>query len=416
MKNYCFLFASLCGLFWSCNGITGEDEPLKPRIRTLQLAENSLVNSSAAFAMDLFQQLQSREGPNQFFSPYSIHQALAMAMNGNEGETLEQFRQVLHFEGLDMEEANEAAGTLTRFLMELDPKVRLSIANAIWYKQGYTLDEGFASSLRDAYAAELAALDMANPQAADIINRWIETNTEGLIKDMLDQVPASAVMYLVNAIYFKADWKYRFDERLTKKAPFTTFDGTEVQVDMMQLAEATTLKFRRENGMDYLEIPYSTGQYSLGILTSDEGLQEKLEGLDLESLEQFREEAEEMNFLLHMPKFSMRYKVDNLKEDLISLGLTLPFQNHPGNFTRLFANTTGPLTISRVIHEALIEVDEKGSEAAAATIVEIVETSAPGLPSFSEYKLDKPFVFFIQENHSGVVLFMGKLGDPSLLD
>jgi len=413
MKNYCVLFASFCWFFWSCNSWSGEDEPLEPNIRTLQMAEHSLVNSSSAFAMDLFSQLQTQETPNQFFSPYSIHLALAMAMNGNEGETLEQFRQVLHFEGMDMEEANEAAGTLTRFLMELDPKVRLSIANAIWYKQGYSLDEGFATSLREAYDAELASLDMANPQAADIVNRWIETNTEGLIKDMLDQVPASAVMYLVNAIYFKADWKYRFDENQTKKAPFTTSDGSEVQVDMMQLAEATTLKFRRGNGMDYLEIPYSTGQYNLGILTTDEGLQEKLEGLDLELLEQFREEAREMDLLLHMPKFKMRYKVDNLKNDLISLGLTLPFQSHPGNFTRLFANTTAPLKISRVIHEALIEVDEKGSEAAAATIVEIRETS---LPSFSEYKLDKPFVFFIQENHSGAILFMGKLGDPSLLD
>lgn len=413
MKNYCFLFASFCWLFWSCNGLTGEDEPLEPRIRTLQLAEHSLVNSSSAFAMDLFRQLQTQEDPNQFFSPYSIHLALAMAMNGNEGETLEQFRQVLHFEGLDMEEANEAAGTLTRFLMELDPKVRLSIANAIWYKQGYTLEDGFASRLREAYDAELAVLDMSNLQAADIINQWIETNTEGLIKDMLDQVPASAVMYLVNAIYFKADWKYRFDDKLTKKAAFTTSDGAEVQVDVMQLAEATTLKFHTENGLDYLEIPYSTGQYSLGILTSDEGLDEKLEGLNLERLEQIREEAREINLLLHMPKFKMRYKVDNLKNDLISMGLTLPFQSHPGNFTRLFANTTAPLKISRVIHEALIEVDEKGSEAAAATIVEIRETSAP---SFSEYKLDKPFVFFIQENHSGAILFMGKLGDPSLLD
>ncbi|NHE55480.1 serpin family protein [Cyclobacterium plantarum] len=412
-STQCYLFVSLCCLFWSCNGWSGKDEPLEPNIRTLQMAEHSLVNSSSSFAMDLFSQLQTQEAPNQFFSPYSVHLALAMAMNGNEGETLEQFRQVLHFEGMDIEEANEAAGTLTRFLMELDPKVRLSIANAIWYKQGYTLDEGFASSLRESYGAELASLDMANPQAADIINRWIETNTEGLIKDMLDQVPASAVMYLVNAIYFKADWKYRFDESQTKKAPFTTSDGAEVQVDMMQLAEATTLKFHTEGGLDYLEIPYSTGQYSLGILTSDEGLQEKLEGLDLEVLEQFREEAREVNLLLHMPKFKMRYKVDNLKNDLIDMGLTLPFQSHPGNFTRLFANATGPLKISRVIHEALIEVDEKGSEAAAATIVEIRETS---LPSYSEYKLNKPFVFFIQEKHSGAILFMGKLGDPSLLD
>ncbi|SHN04044.1 serpin B [Cyclobacterium lianum] len=404
---FSLLFLSSCD--WGGSG----DEPLMPNLRALKAPEQEMVQSSSRFAMDLFHQLQEKDDPNQFYSPYSIHQALSMTMNGNEGEVLEEFIQVLRYEGMGVTQANEAAKSLTEFLLELDPKVRLSIANAIWHKQEWEVNPDFEETVSNSFGAEVAGLDMGNPQSVDVINNWIEQNTEGLIKDMLDAIPPNAAMYLVNAIYFKADWKYRFDEKLTKKAPFTTSGGAEVQVDMMQLAEPTTLKFHSESGLDYLEIPYSTGQYSLGILTADEGLQKKLEGLDLEVLEQYREDAREKDLLLHMPKFKMRYKMEDMKEDLINMGLTLPFQNHPGNFTRLFANTTAPLKISRVIHEALIEVDEKGSEAAAATIVEIRETS---LPSYSAYKLNKPFVFFIQEKHSGAILFMGKLGDPSLLD
>ncbi|MFC4871000.1 serpin family protein [Negadavirga shengliensis] len=399
----------------ACDWGGSAEEALTPNIRTLQGYEKEMVFSSSKFALDLFHQLQKTEAVNQFFSPYSIHQALSMTMNGNEGEVLEEFVRILRYEGMGLEEANKAAKELTQFLMDLDPKVKMSIANAIWYKEEYEIFPPFKETVMNSYRAEVAGLDMLNPQSVNIINQWIENKTEGIIKDMLDQIPPNAVMYLVNAIYFKGDWKYRFPASKTQKEPFHINPHQEVQVNMMQLEDAATFRYFRENNLQYIEIPYSTGQYNMGVIISDgHDLDQELESLTFEKLETWRENAQETNFILKMPKFKMQYKMENMKDDLIEMGLELPFHFHPDNFTRLFSNPTDQLKISRVIHDAFIEVDEKGTEAAAATVVEIIErVSYPPTPSV--LTLDKPFLFFIQENHSGAILFMGKLGNPELL-
>ena len=408
----CALFVPLF-LFSSCDWGGSEDALVTPNLRALHAHEQEMVFASSRFALDLFQQLQKNDDPNKFYSPYSVHQALSMAMNGNEGEVLDEFIRVLRFEGMSLEEANEAAESLTKFLLELDPKVRLSIANAIWYRQGFEVNPTFEATVRDSFNAEVAGLDMANPQSVNVINNWIESNTEGLIKDMLDAIPSNAVMYLVNAIYFKADWKYRFNASNTQKAPFHVTPQQEVEVDMMRMEGPATLRYYRSEGLEYIEIPYSTGHYNMGVITGAD-LDSKLEDFSFEDLETWRELAQEANLILHMPKFKMRYKMEEMNEDLMAMGLEKPFIPSPVNFTQLFANPSEPMYISRVIHDALIEVDERGSEAAAATIVEVGLTSAgPNQPRV--FALDKPFVFFIQDNHSGAILFMGKLGNPALL-
>ncbi|MEX2511991.1 MAG: serpin family protein [Cyclobacteriaceae bacterium] len=403
-------------LLGSCNWGGSKEEKVSANLRALHAHEQEMVLSSSRFAIDLFHQLQKKEDPNQFYSPYSIHQALSMAMNGNDGEVLEEFFRVLSYEGMGLEEANEAAQSLTKFLLELDPKVRLSIANAIWYKQEFEVNPVFEETVRNSFGAEVAGLDMANPQSVDVINHWIENNTEGLIKDMLDEIQANAVMYLVNAIYFKADWKYRFNASNTQKAPFYVSPQQEVEVDMMRMEEPATMRYYHTGELEYLEIPYSTGHYNMGVITATEfDLDDKLQEFSFEDLEYWRENAAEANFILQMPKFKMRYKMVKMNEYLKAMGLEKPFNPSPMNFNRLFTNPTEPLFISRVIHEALIEVDERGSEAAAATVVEVGTTSAgPHQPRV--FHLDKPFVFFIQDNHSGALLFMGKLGNPALLD
>jgi serpin B len=339
-----------------------------------------------------------------------------MAMNGNDGEVLEEFIRVLRYEGMALEEANAAAKSLTDFLLQLDPEVKLSIANAIWYRQGFDLNPEFGKTVQDNFGAEVAGLNMGNPQSVNIINNWIEANTEGLIKDMLDQISPEAVMYLVNAIYFKADWKYRFNASNTEKAPFKLSPGQEVEVDMMRMDEPTSLRYFRADNLEYLEIPYSNGNYTMGVITTtDFGLDEKLQKFSFEDLEYWREQASDANFILQMPRFKMRYKLEDMSEDLMAMGLEKPFKPSPMNFSQLFSNPSQDMHISQVIHDALIEVDETGSEAAAATVVEIELTSiAPGEPGI--FKLDRPFVFLIQDTNSGAILFMGKLGNPALLD
>jgi serine protease inhibitor len=394
----------------------GDNSPLERNLRTLQEHEIQTVNASADFAVDLFHQLNKSNNVNQFYSPYSIHVALSMAMNGNEGEVLQEYLDVLWFDGQTLEDANKGAKELTEFLLQVDPKVKMAIANAIWYRQDYQVKVPFRTMAEEYYNAEVAGIDVFDPKSVNIINQWIEQHTEGLIKDMLVQIPPNAVIYLVNAIYYKADWKFQFDPGKTKKEPFHTSPERQVLVDMMSFKEAGTIKAFEGQGFQYLEIPYSTGQYSMGVLLPDgyevAGVQEQFTS---ENLALWRSQAVDYNVILKMPKFKLQQKIENMKEDLKEMGLNTPFDFDSRNFTLLFDNPTDSLKISRVIHDAVIEVDEKGSEAAAATVVEgirLVSTS-PSRPIV--FAIDRPFIFFIQEKHSGALLFMGKLGDPSLL-
>lgn len=399
-------------------GCVPSEDPLtgriEPNLRVLSGSEERLSESSTRFAIDLFQQIGDKESDkNLFFSPFSIHQALSMTMNGNEGEVLEEFKNVLRYEGLSLDEANKGSKELTEFLLQLDPKVKLAIANAIWYKQGYQVYAPFKEIAQRHYRAEVSALDMGNPNSVNVINNWIAQQTNNLIKDMLDNIPANAVMYLVNAIYFKADWTYNFPKANTKKEKFFPFNGQEVMVDMMDLGKAAGFRYYGSVDYGYLEIPYSSGQYNMGVLFGQDGNTGALASyLTLKNLEKWKEDARDINMILKMPKFKIQYKIPNMAEDLMALGLEKPFDFHPDNFTKLFSNPTDALKISRVIHEALIEVDEQGTEAAAATIVEIVErvNMAPSEPAI--LTLDRPFIFFIQEKHSGAILFMGKLENP----
>ena len=381
----------------------------------LSLDENSLSEANTQFAFNLFQQIATNgKAENIFFSPYSVHQALAMTMNGNDGEVLEEFIRILQLEGMTLEEANQAVKDLTAFLLEVDPKVKLGIANGIWYKEGYQVQIPFKNASQEYFNAQIQPLDMSDPKSVNVINHWIEKQTNDLIHDMLDFIPADAVMYLVNAIYFKGDWTYNFPKGNTRKEKFTLGNGQEIQVDMMNLGEAAGFKAYGNPNFTYLEIPYSTGQYTMGVLTNESGDLSEIDAyMSMDNLNEWRNNTRDVNLILKMPKFKFDYKIDNLADDLKAMGLVRPFSFHPDNFTRLFSNPTDDLKISRVIHQALIEVDEKGTEAAAATIIEAVElTSLPPDNTPTVFTLDKPFIFFIQEKHSGAILFMGKLENP----
>lgn len=388
--------------------------PTEPNLRALSEEEQQLSEATGKFVLDLFQQLYDPAKANQFFSPLSIHQALSMTMNGNEGEVLEEFVNVLRYEGLSLEQANSGSRDLRDFLLQVDPKVKLAIANAIWYKKQYQVQVPFRQTAQDYFGAEIAGLEMLDPQSVNIINDWIEKQTNHLIQDMLDYIPPDAVMYLVNAIYFKGDWQYQFDPQKTKKEPFHTAPGQSIQVDMMDLGNASTFSINSSNSFYYLEIPYSTGQYSMGVLYHPEGKIDQVASLlNWENLQAWRKNSMKSNLILKMPRFKLRQKMDNMKDDLIAMGLQRPFYFDPANFTKLFSNPTEELKISRVIHDAMIEVDEKGSEAAAATLVEVIEKTSSGPSEPWVLSLDKPFVFFIQEKHSGAILFLGKLGNPN---
>ncbi len=391
-----------------CNTNVCDDCDQPPQLRSLTPEEETVVESANDFAFDIFSRLNQKEtGQNFFISPLSISTALAMTANGAAGDTKKAIREAIHLDDLDDAAMNEAYRTLVKYLLSLDDKVTLELANSNWYKDVYHIKEAFRKILLEYYDAEVKAADFSDPATKDLINGWIEDKTHGKIKDMLDEIPPDAVMYLINAIYFKAQWQYRFDEEKTEDRDFFLEDGSVIQVPTMFSQGVKVSRYPAE-GFQYIELPYGNGQFNMTILLPDRGktVDEVIGGLDAVSFATYINNADTSTVEVYMPKFKMKYKT--LLNDVLSdMGMGIAFGGN-ADFSNLFEEALN-LEISRVIHQSFIEVNEEGSEAAAATIVEIRETSVGPGEDPKVIRIDRPFAFFITEKHSKTILFAGKM-------
>ncbi len=394
-----------------CSSDVCDDCNQLPQLKPLTAEEETVVTSANDFAFDIFDRLNQKNADKNFFiSPLSISTALAMTANGAAGETKTAIRQAIHLEDLDNAAMNEAYRELVKFLLELDDKVILEMANSNWYKDVYHIRETFRKILLEYYDAEVKAADFSDPATKDLINGWIEDKTHGKIKDMLDQIPSNAVMYLINAIYFKAQWKYKFDENKTEDRDFYPEDGSEIRVPTMYSNGVKVSRYNAD-GFQYIELPYGNGQFNMTILLPDRDktVDEVISGLDALSFAGYAKEADTATVEVYMPKFKMKYKTI-LNDVLSDMGMGIAF-NGSADFSNLFEEQLN-LEISRVIHQSFIEVNEEGTEAAAATIVEILKTSIGPGEDPKVIIIDRPFAFFITEKHSKTVLFAGKMLNP----
>ncbi len=320
--------------------------------------------------------------------------------------TRDAFRNVLHYGDLDDQGVNESYKDLMGQLLHLDERVEFSIANSIWYKQGFTVLEDFISTNREYFDAAVEELDFADPGAKDIINGWIEEKTNDRIQDMLDYIPSSAVMYLVNAIYFNAKWKYQFDAEATTPGVFFKAEGSQTQAEFMKVKGA--FNYLIGQGFSAVELPYGDSAFSMMILlpVSDSNLDELVEALDQELWAGLLATPVVRNVQIEIPKFKYGFK-SLLNDPLINLGMGVAFGDG-ADFSRITPG--GGICISRVIHQTFIDVQEEGTEAAAATIVEMRETSAG--PDETVFRADRPFLYVIKENSTSAILFMGKVEEP----
>ena len=410
MRHILF-FLLIISLLTACNSEeVNVDNP--PNLRALSGDEQELIQTSNNFTFDLFKAIyQTQSDENIFISPLSVDIALAMTVNGASGDTKEVMKQTLGLENLSDEAANEAVKKLTELLLGMDRKVTLSIANSIWYQDAFTLKDGFSDLIQTYYDGTIESLNFDDPGAKDIINQWVEGKTQGKIKDLISQIKDSDVMFLVNAIYFKADWQQQFDKEQTRESMFTLENGTQVPVQMMFTEEAKVSRYKH-TVFQLVEIPYGNGQFNMMVLLPNEGKTtgDVMNVLNGAQLEEWIAQADTLTPKLYLPKFKMEFKM-NLKEPLTDMGMGLPF-TEKAEFHEFFNEDVGEkLFIDRVIHQSLIEVNEEGTEAAAATAVGI------GLVSIDLDKLiriDRPFVFLIRENHTGAVLFAGKMMHPEM--
>jgi serine protease inhibitor len=333
-----------------------------------------------------------------------------MTLNGSANNTLEAMRKALRLEGKTIDQINSTYLKLMTDMVPIDKRVVVEIANSVWIEKKLVVKQPFITDLKKWYIAEARDIDVMDPKAVDIVNGWIAEKTHDKITDMLDRIDPGLSMLLINAVYFNGKWRYQFDKKDTRDELFYANSSVPNTVPMMHLKE--NLKVIKRNNLTIAEIPYGQGNYSMVVILPDENVttSEVVKVLTPSNWQEW------MNLLtdnthkveLSMPRFKYKYK-RNLNDDLINLGMEIAFTGN-ADFSKISDQV---LMISRVLHQTFIETNEEGTEAAAATVVEMVYGSA-NPASVEKVTLDHPFIYFIRESTTGTIIFMGRVGDPTI--
>ena len=389
----------------------------KPRVQDVPVDPgqvDALVTSNSAFAINLYQQLSSGE-ENIFFSPYSISLALAMTSAGAKNATLDQMMAALQFDfpqaalhpafnSLDLALERAPAST-----PEDEGAFQLNIANSIWGQAGFPFLPEFLDTLAENYGTGLQTADFTNPEPVRAtINQWVANQTKDKIQDLFPEgsITDMTRMVLANAIYFKAAWANPFEKEQTKPADFTLLDGSVIQVPTMHLADG--LGYLSGEGFQAVSLPYMGGTASMIAILPDTGTFKEFEArLTYAKLEELRSQMEHTQVILSMPRFKIESSF-GLKDTLSALGMEDAFLPDAADFSGMDGQKD--LYISSVLHKAYVNVDEEGTEAAAATGVVVGLTSMP--TEQVEVKLDRPFMLMIVDETSGSILFMGRVTNP----
>ncbi|HCV29116.1 MAG TPA: hypothetical protein DGO89_02035 [Microcoleaceae bacterium UBA9251] len=375
----------------------------------------TLFEGNTKFALNLYSQLRTQPD-NLFFSPYSISTAIAMTAAGAKGKTATQIDRVFSF-NLPPASRSPAFAQLTYQLTDARG-YQLSIANRLWAQKDFPLLPPFVKTTQDFYGAPIESLNFANAdEASGKINAWVAKQTQNQIKDLLspDDLDSCTRLVLTNAIYFKGNWVTQFDSAETTNQPFTLASGEKQQVAMM--VQSNNFGYAEFENLQVLEMPYQGNKLSLVILlpANPDGLP-KLEGaLTADNLQKWLSFSQR-KVQVFLPKFTFQQSF-NLKDVLSKMGMADAFSYQPGVADFSGLSNKENLFVSDVIHKAFVEVDEKGSKAAAATaVIECTgEMGCPSpLPRQIEFRADRPFLFLIRERQSGTILFMGRFANPAL--
>ncbi len=381
----------------------------------LTSADKSLAESGNIFGLKLFREIVANEvDTNIFISPLSVSMALGMTYNGANGDTRAAIQQTLELQGLTIEEVNGSYKNLINILSNLDPKVLFEIANSIWYRNGIPVKETFLNLNQIYFNSEVTALNFNDNGSATTINNWVDNKTHGKISEIINPpINPDAIMFLINAIYFKGDWTYQFDPEYTREQSFYLMDGSSNKCNMMM--QQGFYKYYENDDFQTIDLPYGDGDYSMTIFLPKAETGENVNTLSAkftkENYEAWLVNFVENEVLLYIPKFEVEYGLV-VNDALKALGMEIAFDPIKADFTNI---ADMELYINEVRHKTYVKVDEVGTEAAAVTIVEIFETTSEP-PSFKTININHPFLFVIREHSSNSILFMGKITNPGLLE
>ena len=412
MKLHYILFLGLVVFILSCSKDNPDTGPTTPQPIELKEAGEQVVQSSNEFGFDIFRRLfnDEPEEMNIFISPTSISLALAMTWNGANNATEDSMAYALRLDQYTAEQINETFRDLMAGLTTVDEKVLLEIANSIWYRQGFSVEQEFLDINREYYNAEIAELDFSSPDAVDIINGWCAEQTHDRIPEVIDEIDPSIVMFLINAIFFKGIWTIEFNEENTEDGMFHLSNGTTKTVSMMRMEEE--IGYFENDLFQACELDYGRGNFSMIVLLpkGDETLSSLTDYLTPDNWTAWTSTFLTHKVNLTLPKFTFEYEKE-LNEILSLMGMGIAFIPGLADFTGI--NSGGELYIDYVKHKTFVEVNEEGTEAAAVTIVAIGETSV-GPTDVVYMVVDRPFLFAIREKTTNTILFMGKVAEPMI--
>lgn len=384
--------------------------------------DNSIVDANNRFAFELYARYKSKGG-NIFYSPYSISSALAMTYEGARGKTAEEMQTLLHLPQ-NASARRESFLKIDQEINKKDKKYQLSIANALWAQKDYKFLNDYFALIEKYYSGKVTNLDFINQteESRLTINGWVEEKTNNKIKDLIPQglIGPATRLVLTNAIYFKGFWLKQFDKRDTKEEDFGISPDHKIKVQMMHLPysidDEISFNYLETDNLQILELPYKGNDLSMLILLPKEnGLNTLEESLSSEKLSEWKKLMRYEKVSIYLPRFKFETKYF-MADDLKEMGMPSAFTagidfGGQADFSGITGNKD--LNIDQVIHQAFVEVNEEGTEAAAATAVVMTLSDMP-MPKIPKiFKADHPFIFIIQDRGTGNILFVGRVSDPT---
>jgi serpin B len=417
MRRWSIIPVVLVAALGACrspSGTGGQTAPdsITALSRELTAAERALISASDTFGTAFLAAVNSTRGSdNVFLSPLSVSVALGMTMNGANGTTYDEMRAGLGFGTLRQDQINQSYKSLIALLLGVDSHVTFKIANSIWSDQRFAtvVEPAFLSAVQQNFGAEARVLDFTSPNAVSTINSWASDQTAGKINKVLDRIADNEVMFLMNAIYFKGDWRTAFDPKDTQPRPFKLLNGQTIDVPTMY--RKGNVRRGQISGATVVDLPYGGDAFTMTILLPDStsDVNALVARLTPNTWREAQASVQTADVGLYLPKLKLSWKGE-VRPELKTLGMRQMQDPNSADFSML-ARGAGPgdLYITKVQHDSYVDVNEVGTEAAAVTTVGVGVTS---VCLTCDVRIDRPYLFAIRERLSGTVLFVGKIVRP----
>lgn len=410
------------------NSILADTTYLQPdtnsisNLTALTTSQETLVKASNSFSMKLFQEVSKRKNPNKniIISPLSIMYALCIIYNGADGDTRKVIANTLEIDDIPYEEINKSFRNLMTMLIEADTSVKFMNANSIWVRKNKTIQPNFISLCKNYFDAHIQEIDFLEPWAADTINHWVNNRTNGRIAKIVESsFDVNTIAILLNALYFRADWRFPFDTSHTRTQPFYRADSTQTECEMMFLREDdhvmktndwrvapdTSATYYSNELFQAVNLPYGIEGFRMTVLVPDSSsnVDNIIKELTLENWTNWLNKFRPERFTIGLPKFQLECEL-NINEELKALGMDILFDQSRCDFGNMFVDKVGYL--SQIAQKTFIKVDERGTELAVVTQSIFMDSIPPFILA------DRPFLIVIHDSKSGAIFFIGKISDP----